>query len=829
MQAWTQRWLVTIGGAGMVAAWLGSGGCSPSSDRPPAAAAESPAIPAPAEPAAPPAPATLTDVNLAAADMGGAVEHLTGHYDETVANYGPGLTGRRLIDGLDQPNWLIPSDWSPNRMFNKTTGWVEYPVDIVLSFYERLPALVGAVTIGVPEVMSVKLVDDTSAAPKDVEVWTSMDAAPDSFTKAIAATLDTTPGEHTVEFPAREARFVRLRVLSGASQRVLEMAELRVLEAARAGYVPLFTRAPAVQRWKGSPREAAQRGLDWLQQSAVDWKGSNGCFGCHVQSQALMGQRVALQEGYRVSMAAVDALSSRIRRTETPNGTWVGGSELTSSVFGAMGLAHADEMTKKTSDPDLLRALDFVLPSQATDGAMPEPSVEPPIMQGRFMLTANTLVAMKWAATHSRDPKYARAADRAMSWIASHEPETTQDKVFKIIALMRDGTPEQKRAGWSAVETLAGEQQADGGWKEARATAGSNAFATGQVLYGFKQAAVSVNAASFRRGTEFLLRTQVNDPTPASGSWKAVHTQSDRRTDFAPTMWAVIGLAAAYGAEPTGAVQIVRRQGDRPVARNLEIVLDVSGSMNTTLGTTTRWQTALDVLREVVGELPDDLMVGLRVYGHRYPSRSAQTCQDTELIVPLAKLDRERIISAAAKLRPRGETPLVRSVLQTVTDLKAAGGGSVMLITDGEESCQGNAASAARQIKASGVHVSLNIVGFTVTGRAVEAELAALAGSTGGRYYSAQDGGQLSRAMKLAALQRLPYEILDASGRVVMAGETSDLSRELPPGQYRVRIDALGQRLEHAVTIAANQTTVVPLEVEGDGFVIRAESSPARE
>jgi hypothetical protein len=48
MHAWTQRWLVTIGGAGMVAAWLGSGGCSPSSDRPPAAAAESPAIPAPA-------------------------------------------------------------------------------------------------------------------------------------------------------------------------------------------------------------------------------------------------------------------------------------------------------------------------------------------------------------------------------------------------------------------------------------------------------------------------------------------------------------------------------------------------------------------------------------------------------------------------------------------------------------------------------------------------------------------------------------------------------------------------------------------------------------
>jgi hypothetical protein len=726
-----------------------------------------------------------------------------------------------LIDGLTEPAWLTPSDWSPNRMFNNASGWVNYPVDVVLSFYERLPALVGAVTIVVPAVMSVKLVDDTSTAPKDVEVWTSMDAAPGSFTKAIAATIDATPGDHTVAFPAREARFLRLRVLSGASDRVLELAEVRVLEAARVGYVPLFTRAPEAQRWKGSPREAAQRGLDWLQQSAVDWRGSNGCFGCHVQSQALMGQRVALRESYRVSMTALEALSNRIRVTETPNGTWVGGSELPSSVFGAMGLAHAADAMKKTSDPDLQRALDFVLPSQQADGGMPEPGPEPPILQGRFMLTANALVAMKWVASHSQDPKYARAAERAMSWMASNEPETTQDHVFKIVALARDGTPEQKRAAWSTVEALAAAQQADGGWKEARVTAGSNAFATGQVLYGFKQAGVSVSSPSFKRGTEFLLRTQINDSTPDTGSWKALNTQSQRRTDFAPTMWAVIGLAASYGTEPKGAVQIVRRQGDHPVTRNLEIVLDVSGSMNTPLGATTRWQTALDVLKEVVGALPDDLVVGLRVYGHRYGSRSAETCRDTELVVPLRKLDRVGIVNAAARLRPRGETPLVRSVLQAVPDLKAVGGGSVMLITDGEESCQGNLASAARQIKASGVHVALNIVGFTLGGRAVEAELAALAGSTGGRYYSAQDGAELSRAVKLAALQRLPYEMLDASGRVLLWGDTSDLSRELPPGQYRVRIDALGQRLEESVTIVADQTTVVPLEVEGDRFVIR--------
>jgi hypothetical protein len=285
-------------------------------------------------------------------------------------------------------------------------------------------------------------------------------------------------------------------------------------------------------------------------------------------------------------------------------------------------------------------------------------------------------------------------------------------------------------------------------------------------------------------------------------------------------MWAVIGLAGSYGDSPVGALQIVK-EGDKIAAHNLEIVLDVSGSMNAKLGETTRWQTALDTLKEVVASLPDDLNVGLRVYGHRYSSKSAQTCQDTELIVPIAPLDRGKIIGAASALKPRGETPLIRSVLKTVDDLKSAGGGSVILITDGEESCKGDARSAAAQIKKSGVNVALNIVGFTLTGKAVESELSGLAGSTGGRYYSAQDGAQLSRAVKLAALSRLPYDIFDSSGRLLASGQTSELSRELPPGEYRVRIEALGQRLEEPLTIAPDQTTTLTLSVDDDRFAIR--------
>jgi hypothetical protein len=560
-------------------------------------------------------PAPAPNTNLAAADMGGTIEDLTG-------NYGPGFTGRRLIDGLLDPTWK----WS------EAYKEVPYPQEAVISFYERQPALIKALTLVLPT--------NTSAAPKNVEVWTSMDSANGRFTKVAVATLEAKPGEQTVAFAPVEARFVQLRVLSGAVKDTLEIAELRVIEAERSGYKPLFVRAPTAKLWKGSPREAAQRGLDWLQHAAPTWAKENNCFGCHVQSQVLMGQAVALKHGYRVNMRSVRALDEHVRG-QNSWGSWFNPSE-SATVFGAMGIAYAADILGIASDKGLpgahpyskgllLESSDRLVERQENTGAFPLDLPEPPIIQGQFMTTANSLVAIERAAAHSDDPRYAQSAERGLTWIASHEPQTTQDKIYKVIALMHYGTPDQKRSAWSVVETLTTEQQPDGGWREHAAADGSNAIATGQVLYAFKQAGVSIHSPMFRRGVDFLLQHQVNDPTPENGSWNATNTASKRPSAFAHTMWAVIGLAGAYGTDPTGALQVVRQQGDKPPTRNLEIVLDVSGSMNTKLETSTRWKTALEVLKQVVDTMPDDFNVALRVYGHRYASKSTQTCTDTEL------------------------------------------------------------------------------------------------------------------------------------------------------------------------------------------------------
>jgi hypothetical protein len=786
-----------------------------------------------------PAPVAVPDANLAAADMGGAVEEVTSYFgpgwkpyfrytpdgragEEPVTTFGPGFTGRRLNDGLLEPTWKWVYDKKPVTGQSWVGQTVPYPQDATFSFFERQPALIKSVTIVLP--------DPATNAPKEIEIWTSMELDDGRFTRVAAATIEARPGEHTVSFEPVETKFVKLRVLAGP-ELDLEIAEVRVIEGSRRGYTPLFVRAPTVKFWKGSPREAAQRGLDWLQHAAPAWVANNNCFGCHVQSQVAMGLDIALRHDYRVNMRAARWINEEIRRHPS-HGSWFNPSR-TATAFGAMGTAYAADLLGLKDDtglfgghPDmkglLIASADSLVETQEKDGAMAFDLPEPPIGQGQFMTTGNALVALERAAAHTNDSRYARATERALAWIAAHEPQTTQDKIYKITSLMHYGTPDQKRTAWSVVEMLAAEQLPDGGWKENDAAGGSSAFSTGQVLYAFKQAGISIHGEMFRRGVDFLLKHQVNDPADLNnGTWPPMHTETKRPSSYAPTMWAVIGLAGSYGVEPTGALRIVKQQGDKPPTRNLEIVLDVSGSMNTKLGTTTRWQTALEVLKQVVDELPEDMHVGLRVYGHRYASRSAETCTDTQLVVPIAKLDRARILGTASKLRPRGETPLIRSVLQTIGDLKAAGGGSVILITDGEESCKGNPQAAAQQLKDAGLNLTLNIVGFTVTGQQTEAELGALAGSTGGRYYSAQDGPELARAVMLAALHRLPYDILDGSGRVLVSGQTSELSRELPPGNYRLRIDALGQTLEEPITIVPDQTTSLALGVENDRFVIR--------
>ena len=281
-------------------------------------------------------------------------------------------------------------------------------------------------------------------------------------------------------------------------------------------------------------------------------------------------------------------------------------------------------------------------------------------------------------------------------------------------------------------------------------------------------------------------------------------------------------LCLALPERTTGSVMVVSGlvQGKKPT-KNIEIILDASGSMKALLGAKTRWATAQAVLKDVVSKLPKDFSVGLRAYGHTLASTDPKTCTDSALVLPVAPLDPANVLAAAGKLAPRGETPLVYSILQTPADLKEVGGGTVILITDGEESCKGDFTAAAVNLKASGLNLTLNIVGFTLKSVPAQAQLSGLAESTGGHYYGASSGEALARAVLLAAVDRLPYRILDAAGKEVAKGEAGvDRAHELPAGNYTVVITAADQELRTPVTVVAAKDVVLKALIKGDTLVV---------
>ncbi|HUE10216.1 MAG TPA: OmpA family protein [Steroidobacteraceae bacterium] len=452
-----------------------------------------------------------TGTNIAALAAGGEIESVTNAY-------GPGHFGRLLVDGSPTTVWTPEGD-------------VVYPQEIVFSFYKRDTALVSAlVLMTAPE----------GWGPKRIEIYTSTESASGAFKEVAAADVSDTLPIQTISFPAALARFVKLRVVSGSDASV-KIGEVQIIEGASAGYSSLLARHPEIAKWKQSVRYAAQAGIDWLEPSSMEWQNSQHCFGCHVQAQTLMGLAVAQTNKYIVSARTADDLATFTRSKHDADGHEIDeGSDThyTPTQFAAMGLAYYDEANGTKTDSVLRGYVNWLAAHLKPDGELQQDEDEPPIAQGSLMGTANSVVAFMVAFAQTGDSQYKAAADRGLAYIAASKPVTTQDKIFQIIALSRYGTPAQRDLASKVIQQLQSEQNADGGWREQPSLKGSNAFATGQVLYAFKEGGVSIEAPTFSNGVRYLISTQQD-----SGAWPAGETDAKRPSEFAPTMWAVIGLA----------------------------------------------------------------------------------------------------------------------------------------------------------------------------------------------------------------------------------------------------------------------------------------------
>lgn len=221
--------------------------------------------------------------------------------------------------------------------------------------------------------------------------------------------------------------------------------------------------------------------------------------------------------------------------------------------------------------------------------------------------------------------------------------------------------------------------------------------------------------------------------------------------------------APAPTAEPLGSAPLL-------------LLLDASGSMNADDGTgRPKIEAAREALRAVIDELGPDVHVGLRAYGHRTPNTDREAgCADTELLVPVGPADPAALRAAVDGLQASGFTPIGRSLQAAVDDLPPEGRRTVVLVSDGIDTCAPpRACDVARQIVADGVELRVEAVGFQVDAATAE-ELRCIAEATGGTYRPADDAADLARELRA----HIP------TGTPVTGGPTPSEAVVIGPGQY---------------------------------------------
>ncbi len=350
--------------------------------------------------------------------------------------------------------------------------------------------------------------------------------------------------------------------------------------------------APADSQTPGREaiRTAITRALPLLKKASADeYPKHRDCFSCHNQAVPALALGLARQRGF-----AVDAQTLRLIAEHTEadlNGAldlYRKGEGQPGGVVRAGYALWALEAAGWPRDETTAGVAHYLAVSQRQRGSWSTQSKRAPSESSDFTATALALRSIQIfgepaSGTIGSDPH--KPADRprtsgtanpgpadALRWLEATEPRETEDRVFRLWGLKSAGAVPKTLA--AAVSDLWRTQRPDGGFSqldppakpeegkdgkdrvESRAAAfESDAYATGSALVALHLAGgVATDLAAYRRGLEFLIKSQRDD-----GSWYVKSRSRPFQTYFesgfphgpdqfisaAASAWAVAALALA--------------------------------------------------------------------------------------------------------------------------------------------------------------------------------------------------------------------------------------------------------------------------------------------
>lgn len=156
----------------------------------------------------------------------------------------------------------------------------------------------------------------------------------------------------------------------------------------------------------------------------------------------------------------------------------------------------------------------------------------------------------------------------------------------------------------------------------------------------------------------------------------------------------------------------------KPNVSRILFILDGSGSMKQKYDKTSKFETAKQLLFKLIDSVEHknpNVEFAVRVFGLQYPS-SMRNCKDSKLLVPFAKNNASKIFAELGKVTPQGMSPIAWSIQQGASDFPddAHSLNSIVLITDGEETCGGDPCKTSKDLSAKRISLKPFIIGLNV-------------------------------------------------------------------------------------------------------------------
>lgn len=181
------------------------------------------------------------------------------------------------------------------------------------------------------------------------------------------------------------------------------------------------------------------------------------------------------------------------------------------------------------------------------------------------------------------------------------------------------------------------------------------------------------------------------------------------------------------------------------------LLIDASGSMKGKVGGKTKMAAAKEAIDQFSAMLPKNATISLRVYGHKGSGSDqdkALSCGSTEVFYSQAGYEAKAFGEALAKIEPAGWTPIAKALEAVQQDIPPNTTETIVyVVSDGIETCGGNAVEAAKMLGQSNIHTVVNIIGFDVDNDG-QRMLKQVADAGKGVYITVQDEKALKKYLR---------------------------------------------------------------------------------